>query len=258
MRPSARGTSMRTPRTWELQKDILHIDGVTGTGSLAAGRPRHRYRVPGWGDVEWRRVMTALLEVGYDYVLWFEHRGPGHVGGGRLRAVHPVPEAADHQEAAQFPVRPGGWRRARKTSASSRCGQAGGRRGDPDDGDRMLGYAFMGKAHSNASRKSVDDVAAAVHPAARRDLRAEGGCGPRGGGNATATRRELRPTDRKMLEDKDVQPLRQRNPERQATPSPRIEATSRPASTSSARSRSARTAERGPRPADPAKKSKCQ
>ena len=28
-------------------------------------------------------------------------RGPGHVGGGRLRAVHPVPQAADHQEAAR-------------------------------------------------------------------------------------------------------------------------------------------------------------
>ena len=28
-------------------------------------------------------------------------RGSGHVRGGRLRAVHPVPEAADHQEAAR-------------------------------------------------------------------------------------------------------------------------------------------------------------
>jgi sugar phosphate isomerase/epimerase len=63
-------------KDWELQKDILHIDGVTGTGSWQRGDRAARYRVPGWGDVEWRRVMTALLEVGYDFVLSFEHEDP--------------------------------------------------------------------------------------------------------------------------------------------------------------------------------------
>jgi sugar phosphate isomerase/epimerase len=63
-------------KDWELQKDILHIDGVTGTGSWQRPDRAARYRVPGWGDVEWKRVMTALLEVGYDYVLSFEHEDP--------------------------------------------------------------------------------------------------------------------------------------------------------------------------------------
>ena len=63
-------------KDWELQKDILHIDGVTGTGSWQRGDRAARYRVPGWGDVEWRRVITALLEVGYDFVLSFEHEDP--------------------------------------------------------------------------------------------------------------------------------------------------------------------------------------
>jgi sugar phosphate isomerase/epimerase len=63
-------------KDWELQKDILHIDGVTGTGSWQRKDRAARYRVPGWGDVEWRRVITALLEVGYDFVLSFEHEDP--------------------------------------------------------------------------------------------------------------------------------------------------------------------------------------
>jgi sugar phosphate isomerase/epimerase len=63
-------------KDWELQKDVVHIDGVTGTGSWQREDRAARYRVPGWGDVEWKRVMTALLEQGYDYVLSFEHEDP--------------------------------------------------------------------------------------------------------------------------------------------------------------------------------------
>ncbi len=63
-------------KDWELQQDILAKDGVTSTGSWQRPDRAARYRVPGWGDVNWRRVMTALLEVGYDYVLSFEHEDP--------------------------------------------------------------------------------------------------------------------------------------------------------------------------------------
>ncbi len=66
----------RLKKDWELQKDILHIDGVTSTGSWQRPDRAARYRVPGWGDVPWKRVMTALLEQGYDYVLSFEHEDP--------------------------------------------------------------------------------------------------------------------------------------------------------------------------------------
>ena len=104
-------------------------------------------------------------------------RGPGHVGGGRLRAVHPVPQAADHQEAAG----PGSGlvagvstRRGLDELASERMpcpawpanrsgksrdvgfvtmGQAEAAEEIPTIGIGMLGYAFMGKAHSNALKK---------------------------------------------------------------------------------------------------------
>ena len=116
-------------KDWELQKDIVHIDGVTGTGSWQRKDRAARYRVPGWGDVEWRRVITALLEVGYDYVHELRARGSGHERGGRLRAVHQVPQAAHHQEAAR--ARPGvvagvgagpvgrrpRWRRSRRSAS---------------------------------------------------------------------------------------------------------------------------------------------
>ncbi len=32
-----------------------------------------RFRIPGWGDVQWKKVITELAMVGYDYVLSYEH-----------------------------------------------------------------------------------------------------------------------------------------------------------------------------------------
>lgn len=32
-----------------------------------------RFRIPGWGSVPWKRVITELTLVGYDYVLSYEH-----------------------------------------------------------------------------------------------------------------------------------------------------------------------------------------
>jgi len=60
----------------ELVKENLRTSGHVPTG--AWGRPTRgfMFRVVGWGDVEWKRVMTALLEVGYDYVLSYEHEDP--------------------------------------------------------------------------------------------------------------------------------------------------------------------------------------
>ena len=40
--------------------------GVLGSGWW-------RYRIPGWGGINWRSYITALREVGYDYVLSIEH-----------------------------------------------------------------------------------------------------------------------------------------------------------------------------------------
>jgi sugar phosphate isomerase/epimerase len=40
------------------------------------GRDWWRYRIPGWGGINWRSYITALREVGYNYVLSIEHEDP--------------------------------------------------------------------------------------------------------------------------------------------------------------------------------------
>jgi sugar phosphate isomerase/epimerase len=51
------------------------------SGALAQGawdRPGRgfRFRVPGWGDLDWRRIVTSLHCAGYDGVLSVEHEDP--------------------------------------------------------------------------------------------------------------------------------------------------------------------------------------
>lgn len=60
----------------ELVKENVPISGVIPTGAWRRLGRGFRFRVVGWGDVPWKRVMTALLEVGYDYVLSYEHEDP--------------------------------------------------------------------------------------------------------------------------------------------------------------------------------------
>jgi sugar phosphate isomerase/epimerase len=60
----------------ELQEDEVRRSGVIPTGSWTRPNRGFRFRVPGWGQVNWRRVITALVEVGYDSVISFEHEDP--------------------------------------------------------------------------------------------------------------------------------------------------------------------------------------
>ncbi len=60
----------------EVQEDEVRRSGVLSGGSWTRPDRGFRFRVPGWGDVNWRRVMSALAAVGYDYVLSFEHEDP--------------------------------------------------------------------------------------------------------------------------------------------------------------------------------------
>jgi sugar phosphate isomerase/epimerase len=32
-----------------------------------------RFRIPGWGSVPWKKVITELSLIGYDYVMSYEH-----------------------------------------------------------------------------------------------------------------------------------------------------------------------------------------
>jgi sugar phosphate isomerase/epimerase len=88
----------------ELGGHILHVhakDGeqvahnVARSGLLAHGgwdrRDRgFRFRVPGWGDLDWKRLISELRMVGYDGVLAVEHEDPVI---GRLEGLR---QAFDH------------------------------------------------------------------------------------------------------------------------------------------------------------------
>jgi len=60
----------------ELQEDEVRRSGVIPTGGWMRPDRGFRFRVPGWGQVNWRRVITALVSAGYDYVLSYEHEDP--------------------------------------------------------------------------------------------------------------------------------------------------------------------------------------
>lgn len=60
----------------EVQADEVSRSGVLSGGSWTRPDRGFRFRVPGWGNVDWRRVMSALVAAGYDYVLSFEHEDP--------------------------------------------------------------------------------------------------------------------------------------------------------------------------------------
>jgi sugar phosphate isomerase/epimerase len=74
----------------ELGERIAHVHAKDGervahnagrSGLLAHGawdrRDRgFRFRVPGWGDLDWKRILTALQLAGYSGVLAVEHEDP--------------------------------------------------------------------------------------------------------------------------------------------------------------------------------------
>jgi len=60
----------------ELVKENLALAGNISTGDWRRPGRGFRFRVVGWGSVEWKRIITALVEVGYDYVLSYEHEDP--------------------------------------------------------------------------------------------------------------------------------------------------------------------------------------
>ena len=60
----------------ELVEENLKVSGVIPTGPWRRPSRGFRFRIPGWGQIPWKRVITALAEVGYDYVLSYEHEDP--------------------------------------------------------------------------------------------------------------------------------------------------------------------------------------
>ena len=57
----------------EIIHSKLHYVGFTGDEWW-------RFRIPGLGDIDWKRFISALQDVGYDYVLSIEHEDPVYHG----------------------------------------------------------------------------------------------------------------------------------------------------------------------------------
>ena len=60
----------------EIVKTYIRKSGVCSTGTWDRIDRGFNYRCPGWGDVKWTKILTALLQVNYDYVLSYEHEDP--------------------------------------------------------------------------------------------------------------------------------------------------------------------------------------
>lgn len=57
----------------ELASHNLPTGGTLMHGDMSALNHTYRFRIPGWGQVEWKRVITELSMVGYNGSLSYEH-----------------------------------------------------------------------------------------------------------------------------------------------------------------------------------------
>ena len=57
----------------ELAKHNLPMGGSLMHGDMGALNHTYRFRIPGWGQVEWKRLITELSLVGYEGSLSYEH-----------------------------------------------------------------------------------------------------------------------------------------------------------------------------------------
>ena len=57
----------------EIVEHNIQLGGILMQGAWGRLDRAYRFRVPGWGDVPWHKVMSELSLVGYDYVVSYEH-----------------------------------------------------------------------------------------------------------------------------------------------------------------------------------------
>ncbi len=57
----------------EIVEHNLQYGGILMQGDWQRIDRAFRFRIPGWGSVPWKKIITELSMVGYDYVLSYEH-----------------------------------------------------------------------------------------------------------------------------------------------------------------------------------------
>ena len=60
----------------EIVEENLRYTGILPLGNRENPKRGFRFRIVGWGQIDWRKLITALLMVGYDGVLSVEHEDP--------------------------------------------------------------------------------------------------------------------------------------------------------------------------------------
>lgn len=57
----------------EIVEHNLPVGGILMQGDWQNPERAFRFRIPGWGSVQWKKIITELSMVGYDYVMSYEH-----------------------------------------------------------------------------------------------------------------------------------------------------------------------------------------
>jgi sugar phosphate isomerase/epimerase len=57
----------------EIVSHNIKFSGCIPTGDWKRIDRGFRFRIPGWGSVPWKKVITELAMIGYDYVMSYEH-----------------------------------------------------------------------------------------------------------------------------------------------------------------------------------------
>jgi sugar phosphate isomerase/epimerase len=57
----------------ELAQHNLPVGGTLMHGEMKDLNHTYRFRIPGWGQVDWKRIITELAMIGYDGSLSYEH-----------------------------------------------------------------------------------------------------------------------------------------------------------------------------------------
>jgi sugar phosphate isomerase/epimerase len=60
----------------EIVEENMSYSGSAATGDWRRFDRGFRFRVVGWGNVPWKRFLTALVMIKYDYVVSVEHEDP--------------------------------------------------------------------------------------------------------------------------------------------------------------------------------------
>lgn len=57
----------------EIVEHNLPVGGILMQGDWQNLERSFRFRIPGWGSVQWKKIITELSMIGYNYVLSYEH-----------------------------------------------------------------------------------------------------------------------------------------------------------------------------------------